>query len=89
MKIGVLGSGDVAKALADGFIKHGHQTMMGTRDTGEAGGVAAQQSQGAGGQLQRDRGRSARFWRLRSKARSQPMLCAWREASQPRRQAGD
>jgi hypothetical protein len=33
MKVGVLGSGDVAKALADGFIKHGHQTMVGTRDT--------------------------------------------------------
>jgi predicted dinucleotide-binding enzyme len=32
MKVGVLGSGDVAKALAGGFIKHGHQTMMGTRD---------------------------------------------------------
>jgi predicted dinucleotide-binding enzyme len=32
MKVGVLGSGDVAKALAEGFIKHGHQTMIGTRD---------------------------------------------------------
>jgi len=32
MKIGVLGSGDVAKTLAEGFIKHGHQVMMGTRD---------------------------------------------------------
>ncbi len=33
MKVGVLGSGDVAKALAGGFIKHGHETMIGTRDT--------------------------------------------------------
>jgi len=33
MKVGVLGSGDVAKSLAEGFIKHGHQTMVGTRDT--------------------------------------------------------
>jgi 8-hydroxy-5-deazaflavin:NADPH oxidoreductase len=33
MKVGVLGSGDVAKALAAGFIKHGHETMVGTRDT--------------------------------------------------------
>ena len=33
MKVGVLGSGDVAKSLAEGFIKHGHQTMIGTRDT--------------------------------------------------------
>jgi predicted dinucleotide-binding enzyme len=32
MKVGVLGSGDVAKALAEGFIKHGHQVMIGTRD---------------------------------------------------------
>jgi 8-hydroxy-5-deazaflavin:NADPH oxidoreductase len=32
MKVGVLGSGDVAKSLAEGFIKYGHQTMIGTRD---------------------------------------------------------
>lgn len=31
MKVGVLGSGDVAKVLACGFLKHGHQVMMGTR----------------------------------------------------------
>lgn len=31
MKIGILGSGDVAKALAGGFTKHGHETMLGTR----------------------------------------------------------
>jgi hypothetical protein len=31
MKVGVLGSGDVAKSLAEGFIKHGHQTMIGAR----------------------------------------------------------
>ena len=32
MKVGVLGSGDVAKVLASGFLKHGHDVMMGTRD---------------------------------------------------------
>jgi predicted dinucleotide-binding enzyme len=32
MKIGVLGSGDVAKVLASGFGKHGHDVMVGTRD---------------------------------------------------------
>jgi len=32
MKIGVLGSGDVAKALGGGFVKHGHQVTLGTRD---------------------------------------------------------
>ncbi|MFA6016186.1 MAG: NAD(P)-binding domain-containing protein [Gallionellaceae bacterium] len=31
MKIGILGSGDVAKALAGGFLKHGHEVMLGTR----------------------------------------------------------
>lgn len=31
MKIGILGSGDVAKALAGGFLKHGHELMLGTR----------------------------------------------------------
>src|SRR5215831_1050093 len=32
MKIGVIGSGDVAKVLASGFIKHGHDVVIGTRD---------------------------------------------------------
>ncbi len=32
MNIGILGSGDVAKALAKGFIKHGYSVMLGTRD---------------------------------------------------------
>ncbi|MFY9728060.1 MAG: NAD(P)-binding domain-containing protein [Bryobacteraceae bacterium] len=32
MKIGVLGSGDVAKALGGGFLKHGHQVTLGTRN---------------------------------------------------------
>jgi len=31
MKIGILGSGDVAKALAIGFLKHNHDVMLGTR----------------------------------------------------------
>ncbi len=33
MKIGVLGSGIVAQTLAGGFLKHGYETMVGTRDT--------------------------------------------------------
>jgi predicted dinucleotide-binding enzyme len=32
MKVGILGSGDVAKALGMGFIKYGHDLMLGTRD---------------------------------------------------------
>ncbi|MBI2866704.1 MAG: NAD(P)-binding domain-containing protein, partial [Chloroflexi bacterium] len=30
-EIGILGSGDVAKALGGGFIKHGHDVVLGTR----------------------------------------------------------
>jgi predicted dinucleotide-binding enzyme len=37
MKIGVLGSGDVAKTLAAGFVKHGHDVLVGTRDTAKLG----------------------------------------------------
>ncbi|MEK8029829.1 NAD(P)-binding domain-containing protein [Ideonella sp. DXS29W] len=32
MKIGILGSGDVAKTLAAGFLEHGHDVMLGTRE---------------------------------------------------------
>lgn len=32
MKIGVIGSGQVGQALADGFLKHGHEVMRGSRD---------------------------------------------------------
>jgi predicted dinucleotide-binding enzyme len=31
MKVGILGSGDVAKALGGGFLKHGYEVLMGTR----------------------------------------------------------
>jgi predicted dinucleotide-binding enzyme len=31
MKVGILGSGDVAKALGGGFLKHGHDVTLGTR----------------------------------------------------------
>ena len=32
MKIGIIGSGEVAQTLAQGFLKHGHEVTMGTRD---------------------------------------------------------
>lgn len=32
MKVGILGSGDVGKVLASGFLKHGYQVMIGTRN---------------------------------------------------------
>ena len=31
MKVGLLGSGDVAKTLAAGFLAHGHEVMVGSR----------------------------------------------------------
>ena len=32
MKVGILGSGDVAKTLGNGFLQHGHDVMLGTRE---------------------------------------------------------
>jgi len=32
MKIGVIGSGDVGQVLASGFLKHGYEVVIGTRD---------------------------------------------------------
>jgi predicted dinucleotide-binding enzyme len=46
MKIGVLGSGDVAKVLAGGFLKHGHDVMMGTREPAKLAGWMAQNPKG-------------------------------------------
>ena len=31
MRVGILGSGAVAQALGSGFLKHGHEVMLGTR----------------------------------------------------------
>ena len=42
MKIGILGSGDVAKSLAAGFLKHGHEAMLGTREPSKLAGWTAQ-----------------------------------------------
>jgi predicted dinucleotide-binding enzyme len=49
MKIGILGSGDVAKSLARGFLVHGHQPMLGTRDPAKVSGWLAQNAGGAAG----------------------------------------
>jgi 8-hydroxy-5-deazaflavin:NADPH oxidoreductase len=38
MKVGVLGTGDVAKALAAGFLKHDHSVTMGTRSPAKLAG---------------------------------------------------
>ena len=47
-KVGLLGSGDVAKTLAAGFMKHGCEVMLGTR---EAAKLADWQQQNAGAQV--------------------------------------
>jgi 8-hydroxy-5-deazaflavin:NADPH oxidoreductase len=46
MKIGVIGSGDVAKSLGSGFLKHGHGVTMGTRDPAKLGEWARQNPKG-------------------------------------------
>ena len=46
MKVGVLGSGDVAKVLASGFLKHGHDVMMGTRTLSKLADWAKQNPKG-------------------------------------------
>lgn len=46
MKIGILGSGDVAKVLASGFLKHGHDVLMGTRSPAKLADWAKQNPKG-------------------------------------------
>ena len=46
MKVGVLGSGDVAKTLAGGFLKHGHEVVMGTRTPAKLADWAKQNPKG-------------------------------------------
>ena len=48
MKVGVLGSGDVAKTLASGFLKHGHQVMLGSRTPEKLKDWAADNAGGVG-----------------------------------------
>jgi predicted dinucleotide-binding enzyme len=42
MKVGILGSGEVARTLAGGFLKHGHDVKLGTRDSDKLAEWAAQ-----------------------------------------------
>jgi predicted dinucleotide-binding enzyme len=49
MKVGVLGSGGVAKILASGFLKHGHQVMLGSRTPDKLTDWATQNPAGAVG----------------------------------------
>jgi predicted dinucleotide-binding enzyme len=44
MRVGIIGSGDVAKTLASGFLKHDHEVMLGTRTTAKLDEWAARNS---------------------------------------------
>ncbi len=46
MKVGILGSGEVAKTLASGFLKHGHQVTLGSRNPDKLQDWAAANSKG-------------------------------------------
>jgi 8-hydroxy-5-deazaflavin:NADPH oxidoreductase len=52
MKVGVLGSGDVAKVLAAGFLKHGHDVMVGTRTPAKLADWAKQNPKGRAGSFE-------------------------------------
>ena len=47
MKVGIIGSGDVGQALGAGFVAHGHQTMLGSRDPNSAKVQGWRQQNGA------------------------------------------
>jgi hypothetical protein len=49
MKVGILGSGAVAKSLAGGFIKHGHEVTLGTRTPAKLADWAKQNPKGRTG----------------------------------------
>jgi hypothetical protein len=46
MKVGVLGSGDVAKTLGSGLLKHDHDVMMATHDPAKLAGWSVQNPKG-------------------------------------------
>jgi len=52
MKVGVLGSGDVAKVLGNGLLKHGYEVKMGTRSQNKLSDWAAQNPTGSVGSFE-------------------------------------
>jgi predicted dinucleotide-binding enzyme len=48
-KVGILGSGVVAKVLATGFLKHGYEVMLGTRDVSKLADWLKQNTKGKTG----------------------------------------
>jgi hypothetical protein len=51
MNIGIIGSGDVGRTLASGFLKHGHQVTIGTRDASKLADWAKKNPKGRVGSL--------------------------------------
>ncbi len=49
MKVGILGSGEVAQTLASGFLKHGHEATLGTQHPEKLSAWAASNPQGRTG----------------------------------------
>ncbi|HKQ18642.1 MAG TPA: NAD(P)-binding domain-containing protein [Candidatus Eisenbacteria bacterium] len=49
MKVGIIGSGEVGQALAAGFMKHGHEVMLGTRNVAKLAEWKAQNAKGRTG----------------------------------------
>ncbi|HET9818710.1 MAG TPA: NAD(P)-binding domain-containing protein [Rhodanobacteraceae bacterium] len=47
MRVGILGSGDVAKALGRGFLKEGHEAMLGSREPGKLAAWVRESGKGA------------------------------------------
>ena len=71
MKVGIIGSGVVAQALGAGFLKHGHEVALGTRDPAKLTDWAAK-NKGAAVKSLRKRRRSAisSCWRSPARSRS-------------------
>ncbi|HZP59168.1 MAG TPA: NAD(P)-binding domain-containing protein [Opitutaceae bacterium] len=46
MKIGIIGSGDVARSLGSGFLKHGHEVTLGTREAAKLADWAKENPRG-------------------------------------------
>lgn len=46
MRVGILGSSDVAKSLGRGFLNEGHEVMLGSREPGKLASWARDSGQG-------------------------------------------
>ncbi|MGH8031908.1 MAG: NADPH-dependent F420 reductase [Luteimonas sp.] len=51
MKVGIFGSGVVARTLGSGFLAHGHPVMLGTRDVSKLQGWLADNAGGKAGSV--------------------------------------